>query len=74
MLLIRFDIAAMDSLITHLTEDSAETVIEPGILPADNSWFELLPVHRQLLKAAYRQDTYGHVQYAPDHSFEKKTV
>ena len=90
-----FDVAAMGSLITHLSEDSAETVLKHffskltpqgialitthgvrahEILLADSNWFELIPSDREFLKAAYQEDKFGYVQYAPDHSFEKKTV
>lgn len=90
-----FDVAAMGSLITHLSEDSTEAVLRHflsklslqgvavvtthgvrahEILSADSNWFELTPSDRELLKVAYQEERFGYVQYAPDHSFERKTV
>lgn len=90
-----FDVAAMGSLVTHLSESSTEVVLEhflkkitsKGIavitthgvrahdfLTQDINWFELTRADREYLKVSYREERFGYVPYAPNHSFEKKTV
>ncbi|MDN7964947.1 class I SAM-dependent methyltransferase [Burkholderia multivorans] len=89
-----FDVAAMGSLVTHLSEENARITIENflskirsggiGVITTHGersreslearTWFELLEEDRTKLLSAYDSRSHGFVQYAPSHSFERKTV
>jgi ubiquinone/menaquinone biosynthesis C-methylase UbiE len=75
----RSSLSILRHFLSKLSEGGIAVITSHGkraneILFSNAGWFELLPQDIIHLKECALQDQYGYVRYAPEHTFEKKTV